>query len=164
MCVTPTYPKKIKGSAGSTNFPEVEEETPKAVLEKGLRGPHKPKSNEVDLNEDDPMPIGNQTTQKGADQSADPSKKTRSKTSPIYNEVEEAKRQQAAISGSYQRHQSRDQRSGRLVEFVPRAAIPQQSGSSSTTPLDFGNAKSGRQICIGSVTEIEKGLKETSIH
>ena len=82
-CATPTYPKKIKGSAGSTNSSEVEEETPKAVLETVLSGPHKPKSNDVYLNDDDPMSIGNQKRQKGADQSADHSKKTRSKTSPF---------------------------------------------------------------------------------
>ena len=58
-CATPTHPKRIKGSAGATNFSDEEEEVPKALLEKGLSGPHKPKSNEVGLNEDDLMPIGN---------------------------------------------------------------------------------------------------------
>ena len=122
---------------------------------------HKPKSNEVDLSEDDPLPIGNQRRQKRADQSAGHSKKTRSKTPPIYGEVEEAGRQQEltnrekpshqkSASGNYQRHQSQDQRQGRPVELKPRAATSQQSGSASTTVLDFANTNSGRKTSIGS--------------
>ena len=127
---TPTHPKRtIKGSAGATNSSSEEEEAPKVILEKVVSGPvHKPKSNEVDLSEDDPLPIGNQRRQKRADQSAGHSKKTRSKITPIYGEVEEARRQQEltnrekvslqkSASGSYQRHQSQDQRQGSPINL-----------------------------------------------
>ena len=42
-----------------------EEDAPKVIVEQVLSGPeHKPKINEVDLSEDDPLPIGNQRRQK----------------------------------------------------------------------------------------------------
>ena len=43
-CATPTHPKRIKGSAGSTNSSDVQEEVPNTCLEKDLSGPHTQKS------------------------------------------------------------------------------------------------------------------------
>ena len=104
---TPTHPKRtIKGSAGATNSSSEEEEAPKVISEIALSGSeHKPKSNEVDLSEDDPLPTGNQRRQKRADQSAGHSKKTRSKIPPIYGEVEEARRQQELTNREKPSHQ-----------------------------------------------------------
>ena len=81
---TPTQSKKaIKGSAGVTIFSSEDEDTPKP----------KPARSEVDLNEDDPLPIGNQRRKNQEDQREGDSKKTslplRSKSPLIYSELEE---------------------------------------------------------------------------
>ena len=75
---TPTHPKKaIKGSAGVTISAPEEEDTPK----------HKPAESKVDLNEDDPLPIGNQRRKNQEDQSEGDSRKQVSRPDPSLRSI-----------------------------------------------------------------------------